>query len=302
MRNYLLCLLGIALVLVVACSKLRDNISEPVDNNINVHPSGWINRTDAQFHGSVMRANGYDYENCTKCHGKTYSGGISGVSCMNAGCHSAYDGTQKSPEACNTCHGNFRAFANDTLSWAPPRSLGGDTAVTSPGVGAHQAHLAGIRLSSNARCEQCHAVPEKVMEINHIDSQLKAEVIFNTSLAALTSADGTYQPLSSYDTLRCSGVYCHGSWKLRRESSPNKFGYTDSVMTGLFYKPLWTGQVSEAECGSCHNLPPDGHIGPFAVTSCGNCHTGIVNANGTIADRSKHINGRVNFQGTERPF
>jgi len=251
-------------------------------------------------HENYLENNGYPLNECKTCHGTDLLGGARvNISCSASDCHTDAGGNTKSPEACNTCHGNFRGAADDTLSWAPPRSLSGDTGTTSAGVGAHQAHLAAGDYSYGVKCNQCHVVPSEVFLEGHLDSPPPADLIFNPSLAALITADGTFQPNPSYNTLRCSGTYCHGSWRLRRASSLNNWAFADSVMTGAAYNPSWTGGESEAECGSCHELPPRGHQNQSA---CSSCHTGIVDASGVITDKSKHINGKVNVLGTERPF
>ena len=54
---------------------------------------------------------------------------------------------------------------------------------------------------------------------------------------------------------------------------------------------------SEAQCGSCHGLPPTGHVDFGGLSTCTNCHFGIVNAQGQIIDKSKHINGVKNVFG-----
>ncbi|MDP4196679.1 MAG: hypothetical protein Q8940_16615, partial [Bacteroidota bacterium] len=72
---------------------------------------------------------------------------------------------------------------------------------------------------------------------------------------------------------------------------------------GANFSPKWT-QVdgSQAACGTCHGLPPKGHIGypnNLPVTACGNsgCHSGVVDINGNIIDKNKHINGAINVRG-----
>ena len=72
-------------------------------------------------------------------------------------------------------------------------------------------------------------------------------------------------------------------------------------MTGANESPGWTGGGGGGACASCHALPPAGHM-PFALSSCVNCHTGVVNGAGNIIDKTKHINGKVNVFGSERAF
>ena len=84
-------------------------------------------------------------------------------------------------------------------------------------------------------------------------------------------------------------------------SSPYQFLFTDSVMVGAKYAPMWTGGTSEATCGSCHGLPPVGHT-PAPLTGCTACHADVVNSSGTIIDKTKHINGKINAFGVELSF
>jgi DnaJ-class molecular chaperone len=93
-------------------------------------------------HPSYLLDKGYPLSQCQTCHGTTYDGGtVVSVSCMAAGCHVDAGGQKKSPEACNTCHGQFRAVASNVPSSAPPKGVIGDSATTSRSVGAHQKHL-----------------------------------------------------------------------------------------------------------------------------------------------------------------
>ena len=80
-----------------------------------------------------------------------------------------------------------------------------------------------------------------------------------------------------------------------KDSSSNQFAYTADKMMGNNRSVIWN-QVdgSQAVCGSCHNLPPDGHI---ANPNCSNCHPGVVDANRNIIDQTKHINGMKNVFG-----
>ena len=52
-------------------------------------------------------------------------------------------------------------------------------------------------------------------------------------------------------------------------------------------------QSLSAVCGSCHGLPPTGHIAA-TLTGCGICHGSVVDTEGNIIDKTKHINGQVN--------
>ncbi|HLF14137.1 MAG TPA: CxxxxCH/CxxCH domain-containing protein, partial [Bacteroidota bacterium] len=197
---------------------------------------------------------------------------------------------------------------------APPSDLGGNTASGAPGVGAHAKHVLGGSLAPKVWCYECHTVPTSVYAAGHVDSDLPAEVPMNGPMAR-TASDGI-DPVPAHDfgTLTCANTYCHGNWRTRKADSPNQFAYMDSVMTGANASPIWTGGSGEAKCGTCHHTIPDppaapdslmyipqGHI-PQPNISCGNCHLGVVDDEGKIADRTLHINGKINVFGLERRF
>jgi len=257
-------------------------------------------------HTNYMRAMNYPLAQCQTCHGVTYTGGaILTVSCEGSGCHADASGNPKSPESCNTCHGNFPAPANLTglaylLSSAPPKSVVGDTATTIAGVGAHRAHLVSGTLGKTVKCQECHTVPAGVNDAGHLGA-LPAEVAFNDTLARLVTARGTITPAYNPANTRCSNTYCHGTWTIRKAAAPagNEAIYTDSVMAGATATPSWVAGTSDAQCYSCHGLAPvrstpAGHL-DFALTACWACHGDVIDPSGVILNRSKHINGWVDL-------
>lgn len=241
---------------------------------------------------------------CRQCHGGTYTGG-NALSCISAGCHVDANGTPKSPESCNTCHGTFSALASDTSSWAPPRSLGGDTAISVRGVGAHQYHLnaAAMDLSNPVQCNSCHSVPSSVYVQGHFGSTSPSNVTFVNALAKMPT--GGIVPTPSYDvrSLSCSNTYCHGNWKLKPTSAATQFAYTDSVISGANFSPQWTGGDSQDACGTCHGLPPAGHVDfGTSVSTCTSCHYYDRSKQFGPLDVSIHINGKIDLYGQEYSF
>jgi len=179
--------------------------------------------------------------------------------------------------------------------------VAGETATAVPGVGAHQTHLVTGAVGKTVKCQECHKVPPQVFSQGHLGSGPPAEVVFADTLARLITGDGTRVPNPSHDpaSLTCTNTYCHGNWKLRGETSQQQFAYEDSIMVGSNYAPIWTGGSSQAACGTCHGLPPEGHK-PATITGCAVCHATIVNSVGVINDKAKHINGKINVFGQER--
>jgi len=255
--------------------------------SINVHVEGIIIPASDDFHGNFIRQDGWDMLDCQDCHGDDYSGGVASPSCLT--CHTQPGG----PEACNTCHGDF----TDPAIIAPPQDTNNNISTDSTGVGAHATHLYQNNLGSQIPCSTCHIVPQDYFDPGHaVDDPLPAEVIFSP----LAVHNIAINPIYDHPSATCSDTYCHGNWEFLADSSnfPNNYDST-GVMKGNNRIVTWN-QVdgSQASCGSCHNLPPEGHVpAVLPISSCRNCHTGIVDSDGNIIDTDKHINGEKNVFG-----
>ncbi len=259
-------------------------------------------------HPLYMLNNGFPFSQCQACHGTTFTGGsVVDISCSGTGCHADASGNPKSPEACNTCHGTFNAPANDLISAAPPRDVEGDTAASARGVGAHRPHLVTGTLGPLVACQECHNVPAQVSSPGHIDAPFAVQVVFNGPASRLVTGDGTNVPQPSYDqgATKCNNTFCHGNWVVREATSPvypdiGHNMYTDTVMVGANASPSWTGGDAGAACGTCHGIPPKGHV-VVPITACSGCHFDV-DSNGNIIDPSKHMNGKINYMNYERDF
>jgi predicted CxxxxCH...CXXCH cytochrome family protein len=281
----LMLLIG-TLVFLPACSELQSELPAPSSAALKVHPSGWTETGNANFHGMAIRANNWDMRDCRTCHGLIYDGGTSGISCRT--CHNKPAG----PENCSTCHG--------TVNPAPPRDLAGNMLPTARGVGAHQIHVLGGALSTNISCLECHKVPGGTYDAGHVDTPAPAEVMFTGRLANEPSLGVTPNPAWNPQSLACSGTYCHGAFK---NGNPD-------------FAPVWTNATgTQAACGTCHGDPTRPTLAERALPkttaqggthpnnlNCGGCHAQVVNSQLQIIDKSKHINGKLNVFGMEIDF
>jgi hypothetical protein len=277
----------VVLMIFNACADVQDEII--TNKPASVHPEGFGIPGSDNFHTVWFKENNWDLKFCTTCHGTTYDGGITEVTCLN--CHTQSAG----PEACNTCHGDFA----DPNFPAPPKDLTDAIETSSPGVGAHSIHLYGGNISREVGCYECHPSETEGDEkyvFAHIGPP-PADVVFSE----FVSKFGT--PEYSYSDFTCADTYCHGNFKFEKAESEFDWAYTDSEITGENFQPIWNKVDStQAVCGSCHTLPPRGHINAGndpEATSCGLsfCHVGIVDLDGNIIDKLKHINGSANVQG-----
>ncbi len=296
--------MGVVPLALWGCSELKNSsqLTNPI--SVDVHPTGFASPASPNFHGIEVQNNSWDARKCQQCH-SGLSTGIDAPACTSSGCHVDANGVAKNPQACNTCHGIFTGTATDTVTWAPPRSIAGDTLNTARGVGAHQYHLNAslMRLSNPKACGSCHQVPSSVYVAGHFDNPLPARVSFTDALASTPS--GGQVPVPQYDpqSLTCRNTYCHGNFQLNRATSQYDFVYTDSVMSGANFSPLWTGGDSQAACGTtCHGLPPAGHLDFGSSANCTSCHYLDPGRQSGPLDKSIHINGKIDLYGKEYSF
>lgn len=236
-------------------------------------------------HGATLGAGGTN-------HAPAWTGGAAEAACGSChdapppaphtqstncgGCHEGYgpatvnlaqhvNGTvEVTAMACNSCHGNAQ-------NAAPPTGTGGETAPTSPAVGAHQQHLSGGTFSGPLACEECHVVPTAM---GHADGAV--QLAFGP-LARTGGAAPAWDPA----TRTCSASYCHGQF----------------AGGALLNTPSWTTvDGTQAACGTCHGTPPPApHT---ASTGCGGCHEGYTS---TSVNLATHVNGTVEAVANPHP-
>ncbi|MCK6547187.1 CxxxxCH/CxxCH domain-containing protein [Myxococcota bacterium] len=146
----------------------------------NLHARGVMNPLSDDFHGRDLRAGGWDFARCARCHGADFEGGAAARACTT--CHVA------GPTACVTCHGD------------------------GPTSGAHPVHLVAPRTNESIGCASCHVVPDRWDAPGHLfdaDGALDegpAEVRFADSATIATTSTNF-----DMETGTCSGVVCHGA-------------------------------------------------------------------------------------------
>jgi len=262
----------------IACSLCHSNFP---------HPEGWDSFKEPNSHDTYLVAQNWDLAECTSCHGTDYLGGNSGASCAQTGCHVQTGG----PEACNNCHGDHSADVRILSTWAPPEDLSGNINTTFVGVGAHQTHINDTTWSTAyARdCGLCHRDPTAFDDPDHIDTNPGRNIQFGD----IAISDGAGEPEWVSGSTSCENVYCHGNFRFRASESANAWAYSDSVIVGNNPEMIWTNVdgIQDA-CGTCHGLPPQGHLN---IPTCSSCHGNVVDADNNIIDKKKHINGQIDL-------
>lgn len=252
-------------------------------SKIAMHKTGISDPASANFHGKFIASLNWDMTKCTGCHGNNYAGGIASPTCNT--CHKNPGG----PEACNTCHGNF----SDPALIAPPVDRNRNTAVTLASVGAHSSHLINAKIGPLVKCSTCHVVPTSLNSSGHIDNTPKAEVIMTAKFSDYQTGNAAYD----FTTNKCTNTYCHGGFAFNKSTSQYQFVYTADKIEGNNYQPVWNKvDATQATCGSCHGLPPTGHL-DSDLKSCATCHAEVVDKYGKIINASKHMDGKINVFG-----
>ena len=195
---------------------------------------------------------------------------------------------------CTACHGDANrtvdvdaggvdaglSYLKVVLQAAPPLDLNGNRDPTFRGVGAHQNHLTASATHDAVRCADCHVIPDpnknSIFNNGHFDSSTGAQITFGSdSKARWNNSNPTYD----VNTATCNNTYCHHSYAPTNE-------------------PKWQAPRNpEDTCGSCHGAPPDA---PHPQNKdCSRCHGDGFDANGKFVNRSLHLNGKIDIEGSK---
>ncbi len=243
----------------------------PSPNTVSTSPN-WTAAASlacTSCHGTPPVAPHPQISDCSRCHSQVVAD--DDVTIINRNLH--VDGMVEVSfdQSCTSCHGGQNP--------APPVDLSGSSSTSSPGVGAHQTHLAGSATARSVPCGDCHVVPSTPLASGHLDSSLPAELTFS-------GAANAFGGNGSYSSGTCQNLACHGG------------AFPDGHASGgTNTTPIWTKvDKTQATCGSCHSLPPPA---PHPVASlnpvCSACHEDIAADNMTFTKPELHVDGIVTF-------
>ncbi len=234
---------------------------------------------------------------CGTCH-TLPPGGTHPKSTSCGSCHDGYSATSVNPAlhlngavdvkplGCTSCHGTPSRLPtprNPQLAAAPPVDTTGSAGTTSPGVGAHQAHLTAGAMAADLACTECHTVPT---DFTHSSGPLDLTWGPTASAAGVTP---------SFDGTSCAN-YCHGA----------------SLQGGTVPRPTWTEvDGTQAACGACHGHPPmsppsAAHPRYVLDAPCVGCHasTAALDSNDKdviVPGGGTHVNASVEASFTGHP-
>lgn len=221
-------------------------------------------------HGAPPPAPHPQMTDCSRCHGAVVAEDdvtiLDRERHVNGVVDVAFD------QGCSSCHGS-------ASNPAPPHDLGGATATTARGVGAHQIHVTGSVRARPVPCSECHRVPDVVLTTGHVDTALPAELFFSGAAVAFGATP-------DYANGSCQLTPCHGAV------------FPDGHRSGASNPaPVWTSvDGTQAACGSCHSLPPPApHPRADLNPVCKACHENIADDNTTFVRPDLHVDGIVTF-------
>ncbi len=274
---------------------------------LGANPIAWGNGTLVKLacngcHGQSVAAPQPTYPHpqnttCASCHTGYSSGAVVAATHV--------DGlVTKSTGGCTACHGEradlLVTLTTNTLKAAPGATgtatsadTTGATATSTLGVGAHEAHLVGNGAGNTPRwrstpiaCIECHALPSSDTDTSHATgtgtSTARATIAWGNLAAATTFETKT----AAYAQPTCSSTYCHNP----------KNGDTAATPVVQVKAPAWNGVTAQAQCGSCHGLPPSGTSHP-ANALCGSCHPGYTATAPTAASAIAAVNALSHING-----
>jgi predicted CxxxxCH...CXXCH cytochrome family protein len=220
-------------------------------------------------HGAPPPAPHPQIAECSRCHAATVAN--DDVTIIDRDRHVNGVVDVDFDRGCTSCHGGTNP--------APPRDLTGGVGTALPGVGAHQAHVAGTLRSRPVPCIECHRVPVEVLDPGHVDSSPPAELVFSGAAVAFGAT-----PV--YEEGACRRTACHGGVFPDNHASG-----------GSNVAPSWTiVDGTQAACGSCHALPPPApHPRADLNPVCSACHENIAPDNTTFTRPELHVDGNVTF-------
>lgn len=221
---------------------------------------------------------------CQACHQVPAPGGIypqehsSHDAAVCNVCHTHDSASAFSPSAagCTACHGQppvaNHAGGPDGYAGTYGTASGVDESKT-----PHARHAGGGSNYSFA-CVECHKGN------SHASGTFQDVFKDPTGIIAATAG---ISPSYNSGSRSCSSVYCHS------DGGPRNSSQVAVVTTKAI--PGWVnGKGAITGCGSCHDAVPatNAHARHLAQGyACSVCHAATVAADGTIGDRTKHVNG-----------
>jgi predicted CxxxxCH...CXXCH cytochrome family protein len=251
--------------------------------NTTIHTNGAVNVDLTNRGGSAV-----SYTGDTIPGNAAFTG-----TCNTTTCHgqkSPVWGSTASSQTCTKCHGQANAFNNFSSSVVAPgglgRDTGGNTASTSPRVGAHQQHLLGSsKMSNPIHCGECHTVHVTVGDPTHLN-MTTARIDFGP----MAKMNSNYVPNVTRvaGAVNCNNTYCHLGGFRASGAGVSQRGNVTFPTWSFNSSPLDNTTVTGTCTNKCHAMPPSSN-GTAGIA--GDIHANITTPV-TIADIGSKCSSR----------
>jgi len=223
----LILLFSVFSLFLVFCSEKK----EPT--KVSTHPSNWL-----QVHGNAVLDSSLSKESCQVCHGADFSGGSSGVSCLN--CHFY----PHLPEWSDSTSPGFHGVA--------AKATGNDTCQVCHGAD-FQGGTTGIS------CYDCHTYPHLSAWHDSASAEFHGKIVLQVGKQECQGCHGSQ---FNGGSSQVSCYNCH--------TYPHKDGF-GTISSPNFHRGFIKSEIywHISECQACHG---SNYAGGRVTVSCTTCH------------------------------
>ena len=324
-------LIGVLLFIVghffTGCLEKKDPLG------VSTHPENWNTEGSVDFHGNAILSGGLGLESCRSCHGESFTGGSSNVSCFTSGCHTLFphpDGfaDYTSPNfhkdyiaeelswdiiGCRKCHGadysgegysQKNCLTCHTSPGGPEacNTCHGNADNPAPPVDLHN-HI--VTTTRGVGAHQPHLVDTTWTNAYPQDCQLCH--VMPSAYNSEGHIDGSLPSEVVFNEVATDSGKVTPVWNSASATCSNTYCHgnfvfrrDESAYTWAYSDSVMTGNNPEmiwTSVGTGQDACETCHglppVGHIDQTTCHTCHGSVVDEEFNIIDKSLHINGKI---------
>jgi predicted CxxxxCH...CXXCH cytochrome family protein len=284
-----------ALILIAACSELKDDI--PSVPKVNIHGDGVYDTASANYHVNLIKKSSNGFFDCQECHAADFSGGPSKAGCD--GCHPGIGAHQSGylDPASKGFHGKFiRNNSWDMIgcqSCHGPKYAGKVAVPDYPIPGCLDCHT---YFGGPENCSTCHGSATSIAPPRDLDGNTsntargvgahQNHLGISVNGKALTCTDchivpgGVYSPGHLDSDNRAEVIISSAIAYITTNDDSSAFNYFDIDPNQILYIPNPAYNLSDLTCSNtyCHGYFKNGNPDNKPVwndpttSACGSCH------------------------------
>jgi len=311
--------ISVIIVLLLLISLFKGCLEKKDSLELSTHPTGWMDKTSENFHGTVILSKSMSLNSCETCHGDNTAGTVPTAElqtfCFK--CHALYPHPQNFVDPSSpTSHDKFIATVS-LWNIVECRTCHGDD-YAGKGWDNKNCNACHTQPGGPEACNTCHGSNEN--SAPPVDMAKNTSTTFPGVGAHQSHLVGDTWSKNTQNCYHCHVVpvnyddpghvdnvplpaevvfseFASDSGNTSPIWNRSSFSCSDVYCHGAFSlgnnkKVTWNAVgVGEATCGSCHGLPPA--TNHPQNTQCNICHGRVVDANFNIIDKTLHINGKA---------